>query len=205
MKTGDAMIDESSLRFTFNEKTDIIKFDDTDFYRKKFNGFPGSKGIDILAESEEAIQLIEVKNCTGHESENIWRTSINNSKLTSAPRDLDVENRNSLDIEVAQKVVATLSCLYGAWTKSERMESGAELACFWKGIMDVKIPKDKKKLMVILFLEGNFHSGSRDKKMIMHRIQESIRKKLAWLNCQVSVVDSDTYNERYFKVNKLSA
>ena len=44
MKTGDAMIDESSLRFKFNEKTDIIKFDDTDFYRKNLMDFLVPKG-----------------------------------------------------------------------------------------------------------------------------------------------------------------
>lgn len=60
----------------------------------------------------------------------------------------------------------------------------------------------------VLFLEGDFDSqkiSSRSKTMIMKRLQDSINKKLSWLNCRVSVVDSDTYNERYFKVEKITA
>ena len=34
----------------------------------------------------------------------------------------------------------------------------------------------------------------------MKRIQESISQKLSWLNCKVSVVDSDTYNPKLFTV-----
>lgn len=57
--------------------------------------------------------------------------------------------------------------------------------------------------MVILFLEGDFdnpRSVTRSKKMIMERLQDSIRTKLSWLNCRVSVVDSATYNKRCFEL-----
>ena len=63
--------------------------------------------------------------------------------------------------------------------------------------------KDKKKLWVILFLEGEFGVNcptSRRKTMIMKRLRESIEKKLGWLNCKVLVVDSDTYKAKFFKV-----
>lgn len=36
--------------------------------------------------------------------------------------------------------------------------------------------------------------------MIMKSIRDSIAKKLDWLNCIVSVVDSDTYNRNLFKI-----
>ena len=197
-------IEESNLSFEFDNETQAIKFDDTKFYRQFFNRMPSSKGVDILADSKEMIQFIEIKNCTGHEIENMWRTSINNSKLSAAPRDLDVDDRDSLDIEVTKKVAATISCLLGAWTKSEKSEKAAELAGFWKGVSDSRIVVDKKQLLVILFLEGDFVTNapkSRSKKAIMKRLQESINVKLSWLNCKVMVVDSDTYKERYFKVS----
>ncbi len=203
MGTLNKVIDEGMLKFSFDESTKAIKFDESVFYRKRFNSFPGSKGIDILAESEEMIQFIEIKDCRGHESENVWRTSVNNSKIESAPRELDVENRNSLDIEVVKKVTTSIACLYGAWTESQHTESSIELAGFWGNLNSPKIPKDKKKLWVILFLEGNFGvncPASRTKPMIMKRLRESIEKKLKWLNCQVLVVDSDTYKGKFFKV-----
>lgn len=197
-------IEESNLTFEFADGTQAIKFDDTGFYRQAFNKMPSSKGVDILANSKDVIQLIEIKNCTGHEVENMWRTSVNNSNLKSAPHDLDVEDRDSLDIEVAKKVVSTVTCLFGAWTKSERSEKAQELVEFWKGITDQKIVNEKKQMIIILFLEGDFAANapkSRNKKAIMKRLQESINVKLSWLNCKVMVVDSATYNDRYFKVS----
>ena len=196
-------IEESNLTFEFDLGTQAIKFDERIFYRQFFNKMPGSKGVDILANSKDIIQFIEIKNCTGHEAENMWRTSVNNSNLKAAPRDLDVEDRDSLDIEVAKKVASTITCLLGAWTKSGRSEKAAELLEYWRGIVDQRIVKEKKQILITLFLEGDFASKaprSRNKKIIMKRLQESINSKLSWLNCKVMVVDTDTYKEKYFKV-----
>lgn len=196
------IIEESNLKFCFFDEVSAIKFDDTDYYRKKFNNLPSGKGVDILVDSENIFQFIEIKNCTGHERENLWRTSVNNSKISSAPETLEIGDRDSLDIEVAKKVASTISCLFGSWTKSESVENSLELLKFYGGMNDKKICKDKKRIWVILFLEGNFNFRTRSKKMIMERIQDSIKKKLSWLNCKVMVVDSDTYKERFFKIIK---
>ena len=53
---------------------------------------------------------------------------------------------------------------------------------------------------MILFLEGDFGGKTRSKKMIMKALQNSINKKLKWINCRVSVVDSDTYNTKLFQI-----
>ena len=37
-------------------------------------------------------------------------------------------------------------------------------------------------------------------KMIMEKLQRSIRKKMRWLDCKVSVVDSDTYDKKIFMI-----
>lgn len=54
-------INESNLTFSFADGTTVIKFDNTDFYRKVFNKLPGSKGVDIIADSNDMLQLIEIK------------------------------------------------------------------------------------------------------------------------------------------------
>ena len=195
------IIEESNIRFAFSDEIHAIKFDDDIFYRNCFNSLPGGKGVDIIANGRNAIQLIEIKNCSGNETSNIWRLGINNSCINSAPRDLNIEAKNSLDIEMAQKVASTCSCLYGAWTKSEHMLKTSELIPYWDGITDKKILKDSKRIEVILFLEGDFDSKgprSRSKKMIMQSLRGSIRKMLSWLNCDVVVVDLNTYSDRYF-------
>lgn len=197
-------ISESNLTFSFGQEYTAIKFDDKPFYREYFNRMPYSKGVDIIANSDELIHLLEIKNCKGHEAENRWRTSINNSKLDSAPDTLDVENRDSFDIEVTKKVAMSILCLFGAWSKTLETEKALELEEYWKAIDNAKVQKNKKKIVVTLFLEGNFESVSqtRKKKAIMKRIQESISQKLSWLNCKVFVVDSDTYNKNLFTIKK---
>lgn len=196
-------IEESNLTFMFPEQMAVTKFDGTKYYRESYRKQPYGKGVDIIADSGEMLQLIEVKNCTGHEAENAWRTSVNNSKLASAPATLDVEDRDSLDIELAKKVASTIACLYGAWTKAPQSESAQVLSTFWEKACSEKIPLSRKTVMVILFLEGNFDnpkSKTRSKKMIMKRLEDSANIKLSWLNCRVSVVDSTTYNTKCFAV-----
>ncbi len=197
-------IEESGLVFDFKPDTRAVKFDDMPFYRERFNHLPGGKGVDILTDSGDEIQLIEVKNCTGHEVENLWRTSVNDSKIDSAPGELDTESRHSLDIEVTQKVAATLACLLGAGTKRNRENSAEELAKYCDSLTGRAVYTDKKPVYVILFLEGDFSlagSKSRNKRMIMKRIQESLAQKLDWMNCRVVVVDSSTYNRKHFTVH----
>lgn len=197
------VIEESGLKFEFSADCRSIKFDDTEFYRQQYNKLPSAKGVDIISDRNDRILFIEVKNCTGHESENMWRTSVDNSKVSSAPQGLRVEDRDSLDIEVAKKVASTITCLYGAWTKAERTPKAMRLSEFWQGMETIKIPKDKKRIEIILFLEGEFGVNapvSRTKRMIMKSIRDSISKKLDWLNCIVSVVDSNTYNPNLFTI-----
>ncbi len=196
-------IKEGNLTFTFDSHIKAIKFDDTNFYRKKFNHLPSGKGVDIIADCRDCLQLIEIKDCTGHEADNVWRTSTNNSRVSSTPG-TPTFGEDSFDIEVAKKVTSTLACLYGAWTKQHSSDSAAELSSLWAGAYSNAIPNDKKQLWVILFLEGNFGSSgpvSRSKRVIMKNLQDSISRKLSWLNCRVSVVDSATYHKKLFEVN----
>lgn len=196
-------IKESDLTFTFNKNVDAIKFDDTKFYRTEFNHQPESKGVDIIVNSSECCQFIEIKNCTNHEAENWWRLFPDNSKAKSAPQNASGVARESLDVEVAKKVASTIICLYGAQTKSQMQESAMELNTWWKSISDCRIATLKKQLIIILFLEGRFDntfSTTRSKRLIMYHLEQSIKKKLSWLNCRVSVVDSSTYQHRYFTV-----
>lgn len=139
MEEANTVIEESSLRFTFDEDTEAVKFDDTDFYRRRFSSFPGAKGIDILAESTEIIQLIEIKNCTGHESENIWRTSVNNSKIESAPRGLDMSRRNRVAFGKVWLMRKYLGTEKSYWS-----------SCFWRGILTLMVPEAEIKIWLCI-------------------------------------------------------
>lgn len=182
-------LDESGLRFAFDG--DAVKFDETAYYQRHFVHQPGGKGVDFIALSPNRVQMIEVKNCLGDEARNQWRIGKNNSSRAKRAPGQDETDRDSVDIEVAKKVASTIACLYGAWTKSPRSDSAEELAALWRAITDSQLPADGKQLQVILFLEGDFGCQTRPKTAIMTGLEESIRKKLSWLNCKVSVIDSE--------------
>jgi len=195
-------IKESGLIFSFDTDTKAVKFDDTRFYREDFNKLNGGKGVDILASSPQRnlVQFIEIKNCTGKESENKWRLGVNNSSRSNVPNGVDEYDRDSLDIEVSRKVAMTISCMYGAWTCKDTIKRAEDLTEYWKDFCSADIPRLKRKISVSLFLEGDFGSRTRTKKMVMQKIQDSLNQKLKWLNCKAVVVDSNTYNRSYYSV-----
>ena len=109
---------------------------------------------------------------------------------------VNVEGRDSLDIEVAQKTAMTVAALTGAKSFGDTKECLEELKEYIQFLSSDRFSDDSKKKYVILFLEGDFGSRTRSKKMIMKELQDSMNKKLQWINCKVSVVDSDTYNPK---------
>ncbi len=192
--------EESGLRFGFLDENSVIKFDDTKFYRNLFNILPESKGVDFISVGNDSISFIEVKNCLGDEGNNRWRIAPDNQKRDTTATKVDVEGRDSLDIEVSQKVALTLAALTGARSFGDRKESLDELQDVITAVFSREYTKDKMKKYVILFLEGDFGTHTNSKKMIMEKLQRSINTKMRWMDCRVSVVDSDTYNERIFKI-----
>lgn len=113
---------------------------------------------------------------------------------------VNVEGRDSLDIEVAQKTAMTVAALTGVKSFGDTKDCLEELKEYIQFLSSDRFSDDSKKKYVILFLEGDFGSRTRSKKMIMKELQDSMNKKLQWINCKVSVVDSDTYNPKIFRI-----
>lgn len=192
--------EESGLKFEFSSESTVVKFDDTSFYRDYFNKFPGSKGVDFISVDKNTIVFIEVKNCVGDEGNCRWRIWPDNQKRETTHTTVHTEGRDSLDIEVVQKVAMSVAALVGAKSFGDTRECLKELKNFTRFLSSDSFANGTKKKYVILFLEGNFGGRTRTKKMIMKALQDSINKKLRWINCRVSVVDSDTYDPKIFKV-----
>ena len=148
----------------------------------------------------QKIAFIEVKNCTGDEGNNRWRIVPDNRKRNTTHTSVNVEGRDSLDIEVAQKTAMTLAALVGAKSFRNTKECLNELREYIQFLSEDSFSNDSKKKYVILFLEGDFGTRTRTKKMIMKELQDSMNKKLRWIDCRVSVVDSDTYDPRIFRI-----
>lgn len=192
--------EESGLQFAFSDDSNVVKFDDTPYYRKFFNALPNSKGVDFISVKDDSIAFIEVKNCSGDEGNNRWRIFPNNQKKDTSHTTVDVEGRESLDIEVPKKVAMTFAALVGVKSFGENKPSLDELKEIVANVLGGALADDTKKKYVILVLEGNFGGMTRTKKMIMSELQRSMNTKMRWLNCKVSVVDSDTCDKRVFQI-----
>lgn len=195
------VIEESGMQFEFPDNRTTVKFDEELFYRNCFNKFPESKGVDFITDGKDLIAFIEVKNCRGHEGDNRWRIAPNNQKRDTAHTAHDVSGRDSLDIEVAQKVAMTLAALCGAYSFGDRKDSLGKLRKIAAEISGERFAQTGKKKLIILVLEGDFGTHTRPKTAIMSELQRNIMSKVQWLDCRVSVVDSDTYWEKVFRID----
>lgn len=194
------VIEESNMRFAFPDERITVKFDEEPFYRDDFNKLPESKGVDFISDGGQRIAFIEVKNCTGHEGDNRWRIVPDNKKRTTTNTSYQVGDRNSLDIEVSQKVAMTLAALCGVRSFGDRKTSAGVLYKIAESIFSVDFSQVRKRKLVILVLEGDFGTHTTPKTAIMMKLQRSIQAKLRWLDFTVSVVDSDTYNKKIFEI-----
>ena len=177
---------EGSLEFDFRNTEFAVKFDETEFYRNYFNKLPGAKGVDFISLYADEMMFIEVKDCIGHESDNRWRISPDNRKVETASI-VPEKDRESLDIEVTKKVAMTLSCLCGAYTKRQGCQKAQDLEKYSAFFDGNRISSGKKKIKIVLFLEGNFGSESLPESLIFKRLGDSIAKKMQWLECKVFV------------------
>ena len=92
----------------------------------------------------------------------------------------------------------TVAALVGAKSFGNTKECLNELKESIQFLSGDSFSNDSKRKYVILFLEGNFGTKTRTKKMIMKDLQDSMNKKLRWINCRVSGVD--TYDPRIFQI-----
>lgn len=183
-------INESDLHFTFRDGVTAIKYDDEPFYRKLYNAIDGSKGVDIIADGNNDIYIIEIKNCEGTaENQDSWRRHYSGTN-----------NMETFAEEIAQKVSHTCAGLVGAATFGQRNKQAERVLPFAKALQTDRIAALEKKLIIVLFLEGDFSCKTRSNEMIYRDIQNRIRKRLRWLNCYVTVVSTKTYSDKDFTV-----
>lgn len=193
---------ESNIDFIFPNDCEVIKFDNSQYYLNSFSRMPGGKGVDFIVNTKDYILLIEVKNCTGHEQENRHKTMAAGIKQTAAAADAVFAAADNFDSEIPIKVAMSLSCLMGAHIKHSFSQNALELEPYFQAVSSEDVCAQKKGIIVILVLEGDFENRTRSKEMIMQRIQSSIHAKLKWLACKkVYVVDTNTYNGRYFSMS----
>lgn len=186
------IVSESRISFDFGPNyTDVVKYDSTPYYLNLFSAQEHCKGVDFIALSNAQLLLIEVKNCFGNEADNRWRIANNNAKSETIPTGHDITDRDSLDVEVAEKIRMTIAALTGVHTAPNPASQLIDCKTYANALCSEDIGNGRIKLVALLVLDGNFGCKTRDDNMIRKEIQKSIKKKLKWLNCEVLVVDSN--------------
>ncbi len=170
---------EKNLEFEFNLEN-VIKFDETIFYNKKFDNLPNAKAVDFIGYDKNKIVIIEVKDFSGYEAENKNR--------------LLIRKEDSLHTEVALKVRETLACLLSAGT----FEDDNDLKPFIEKITK-KINSKDIEIKIILFLEGEIS------KKDLQSIKKKKKNDLRWLNGHVLVENTQQirYRDIYQAVSKI--
>ena len=186
-------IRESDMLFSFRDGVAAVKYDDEPFYRKRYNIAEGTKGVDIVADCDTVMYLIEIKNCEGTaENQDAWRRHYTGTK-----------SMETLATDVALKVAHACACLAGISTYGEYNEGAAKLLRYAHALHAPNIASHDKKILVLLYLEGDFSCQSRTNEMIYGDLQKRIARRLKWLNCKVDVVSTRKRSPRDFEVTQL--
>lgn len=186
---------ESNIKFEFPDGFYVSKFDDTAFYRDSVNALNGCKAVDFVVAGSSKYVFLEVKNCLGDETNNRWRIATNNSKRDTILMNQDVSDRDSLDIEMAQKTASTIAALVGAYSAPTPKRKAAECYNVARMLCDEKIHTGERKILVILVLDGNFGCETRKDNVIRNELRKSIERKLKWLKCTVWVTTSTEFSD----------
>lgn len=181
---------ENRLRFVFPDNVHCRKYDDTDFYRQLYEKMSEAKGVDIVASSSDCCYIIEVKDCSDTaENQDKWRRAYSGER-----------NMDSLAQEIALKVAHTCAAIYGVSTYGERNKNATDLLDVANGMSGKQIADLSKKLLVLLYLEGDFSTETRKNTMIRRDIRQRIERRLKWLNCKVDVVSTEFHAAKDFSV-----
>lgn len=190
-------IAEGNLLFEFDEGVNVIKFDETVYYKIFKDCMEGNKGVDFLAYDDSHFIIIEVKDFTGYE----------NNKTNIKRLMTDVPNFETLDIEMSEKVRSSVAAIFGGHIKQD-----AIIHEYFE-VLRGKVLKNNEFVPiidVILFIEGDIEKmvGKKgvhqETRIAFKSIQDKLKRQLKWLTDRVSVENIELRRaQRFFEVKKV--
>lgn len=167
---------ERALSFTFSAAwKPVIKWDDTDFYRKRVQQLAGTDAVDIVALADDKLLFIEVKD---------YRWTTTTPKLWGA----------ELAQKVAEKVRDTVAGLAGA---SRTAGEGAKSTIADWTALGERVADNQTPLFIVLWFEtGSYYQSSAlQRKKALSDMAQFIKSRLGWLTTKVFVYDlTDRHN-----------
>jgi len=157
-------VTEGKQTFSFPDDWYVVKYDDTNFYRKSVEKCADTKAVDILALSDTDMWMIEAKDFRSYRIDNKER----------------IANHDLVD-EFARKVRDTIAGLYGAHRSTTE-----QLSCFCNHLF----PSVAKKINVILFLEEDRPSEKHKSfKRARSNMKKAVEKHLKFLNVRCNILN----------------
>ncbi len=172
---------EKTLTFIFPDNWEVIKYDESHFFRNHIDKCQGSKAVDILALSELGLFLIEIKDIRGHEIEYKQRL-----------------NKGEILFDLTQKVRDTIQGLYAAYRCQVE-----ELAPFYNYLYAnskyaTLTTRPQRQITVILFLEENRpFKMLKSFKEIRSRFKIKMRNQLKYLNVRCDIYNKDNIPKQF--------
>jgi len=172
-------ITEGKLTFSFPNTWKVNKYDESNFFKNHVYKCQGSKGVDILALSDNRLFIIEVKDFRGYRIENKQRLK-----------------SGELVIEVTQKVRDTLAGLYAAcrWQTEE-------LAYFYNHLYAKSkcsmLTRYQPKITLILFIEQDSSPHPLKRfEISCSDLESAMKNQLKFLNINCLVHNKETYAKK---------
>lgn len=166
------IIEESDLRFTFDDTWTPAKWDDAKAFKLGIGKLQGTKAVDIIVRGDRRLLLIEVKNFRNHRIENKARIA-----------------DGALIQEVAEKIRDTVAGMIGAARKDD--EDAKQI---WRP--SAKLFGAQNEVIVLLWLEEEFapprgDGRSDDRwKARVHALTQALKKNLSWLTTRVFIAST---------------
>jgi hypothetical protein len=155
---------EGNLRFEFDERWTVQKYDGHRDYREKIERLEGTKAVDFVGLLDgNILYWIEVKDFRGHRIENRPRLA-----------------GGDLMIEVAQKVRDSIAGVVGAYRNSSE-------PVLWRPLAQALV-SPRKRLKVLLWLEEDAPPRPRGREQNRAQVLGRLLKvRMAWLTGRVFV------------------
>ena len=168
-------ITEGKFIFTFPDNWEVIKYDDSHFFKNHIRKSQGCKAVDILALSDNCLFFIEIKDFRGYRIES--KKSIRNDEILN---------------EVVQKVRDTIMGLYAAYRRTNE-----ELAPFYRYLcMTSKystLARHQRKIIVVWFIEQDIQPNFEFSPI---SLRVKLKNQLKFLNINCLVHNKETYAKK---------
>lgn len=143
---------EKSLLFSFDDNHDVLKYDDSSFYRDQFEHIMSTKAVDIVCVTDDAAWLIEIKDYSHGREDEAPLDDVLVQKVLDTLAGLTVANSEG-NKDGTTKYVAAAALDRGSWRVVFHIEGLDKLTQSFPNELQIKLtrrlrPIDKRSIVM---------------------------------------------------------